>query len=42
MPFPNVAKRTFCQQAADVLLKTCDEDADVDGENNSEGYVWFF
>ncbi|XP_030359791.1 protein FAM13B isoform X2 [Strigops habroptila] len=24
-------------QAADVLLKTCDEDADVDGENNSEG-----
>ncbi|KAM9531752.1 protein FAM13B isoform 3-T5 [Guaruba guarouba] len=24
-------------QAAEVLLKTCDEDADVDGENNSEG-----
>ncbi|KAK4814691.1 hypothetical protein QYF61_025517 [Mycteria americana] len=36
MPFPNLSKHTFCQQTADVLLKPCDKDADVDGENNSE------
>lgn len=32
----NLSKCTFCQQPADVLLKQCDKDADVDGENNSE------
>lgn len=42
MPFPNLSKHTFCQQTVDVLLKPCDEDADVDGENNSERYVFFF
>lgn len=32
----NLSKCAFCQQPADGLLKQCDKDADVDGENNSE------
>lgn len=42
MPFLNLSKHIFCQQTADVLLKPCDEDVDVDGENNSARYVFFF
>lgn len=42
MPFLSLSKHNFCQQNADVLLKPCDKDADVDGENNSERYVFFF
>lgn len=38
MLFLNLSKHAFCQQAADVLLKRCDKDAEVDGENNSERY----
>lgn len=41
MPFLNLSKHAFCQQAADVLLKRCDKDAEVDGENNSERYESF-
>lgn len=40
-PFPNLSKHTFPQQTADILVKSCDEDEDVDGENNSERFVLF-
>lgn len=39
--FPNLSKHTFSQQTADILLKPCDEDEDVDGENNGERFVFF-
>lgn len=40
-PFPNLSKHILSQQTADILLKPCDEDEDVDGENNSERFVFF-